>query len=615
MSQGPQRALSWMAAGTAVFLLLLGGVLAVSFVQLDEFASEAHAQGDAATLRVHSQRIALASLALRDARDADERARWQQRLAESVQAFDRIQTALVEGQGLVDEHGGVYWHHPIRDQAIAREVQAAWQRWRLALGPLLAPAPGEPAVAAASDAALAQSQPLLDLLTRQEAVVAGELRADLARFRNGQLGAIAALGLVFGVLAFVTLGHMRRLGVQQREQVEATASARERAEQASQAKTQFLARMSHELRTPLNAVLGLSQLLRSELAEGRKLSSQHLATIEDAGRHLLALIDDTLDLARIEAGQMSVRCTPLRLSSVMTGATLACRADADRQGVRLSMRFDADDPETLYAEGDAVRVRQVLINLISNAIKYNRRGGSVDVMGLARGADAVGVRVSDDGPGMTEPQVAQLFQPFNRLGAEEGGVSGTGIGLSIAKRLAHLMHGDIEVRSTPGRGSVFTLVLPRAEYDSGFSATQPAPLETLAESEIGEGATLLYVEDNEVNIIVFEACLARRPGIRLLVARDADQAMRLARANAIDLVVLDLNLPDTNGLALYRMLRQMPQHHSLRAALLTADALPATAEAARRVGISRVWTKPLDPAALLAEIDEVLAERGVVTSP
>jgi signal transduction histidine kinase/ActR/RegA family two-component response regulator len=602
-----------MAAGTAAFLLALVGVLVFSVMRLDELGSQGHALSAAASLRAHSQRVALASLALRDARDAAGRLAWQQRLRESVQALDRTEVAFVEGRPHVDGHGRAFTHGPMRDQAVAREALATWQRWRSALDPLLAPASDGQATGAAFDAAMQHSEQLLDLLTRQEAIVEAELRAELATFRNVQLGAIAAFGLVFGVLAFVALAHMRRLGLQQREQVEATSAARERAEQASLAKSQFLARMSHELRTPLNAVLGLSQLLRSELAEGRKVSTQHLGTIEEAGRHLLALIDDTLDLARIEAGQMNVRNAPLRLAPVISGAALACRADADRAGVRLSMQVDAAEGDALHAVGDAVRVRQVLINLISNAIKYNRRGGSVEVTALTRGADAACVRVSDDGPGLTEAQLAQLFEPYNRLGAEQGGVSGTGIGLSIAKRLAQLMDGAIEVRSTPGRGSAFTLVLPRAQPDSGFSATQPAPQDALAESEVGHGATLLYVEDNEVNIIVFEACLARRPGIRLLVARDADQAMALARANTIDLAVLDLNLPDTNGLALYRMLRQMPQHRSLSAALLTADALPATAEAARRVGIERVWTKPLDPAALLAEIDDVLAERGIVT--
>ena len=434
------------------------------------------------------------------------------------------------------------------------------------------------------------------------------LHEQATRFNALQLGALSLLGLVFGVLAFISL---RRLGVQEAERErtrQALEAARDQAEEASRAKSQFLARMSHELRTPLNAVLGLSQVMRSApgaLDSGQRL---HLQTIEQAGRHLLALIDDTLDLARIESGELRVERVAVNLASTVAAVRLALAPLAAGAGVTVqpAVQLEANEP---WVWADAVRVRQVLLNLVSNAIKYNRTGGSVRVVFELVDAHWA-VHVIDDGKGLSAQQMAHLFEPYNRLGAENSRVPGTGIGLAIARSMVGLMGGRLSADSTVGQGTRFTLELSALAAAEAHDAGPVTDFGTLAPSARGQGASLLYVEDNEVNVVVFEACLARRPGVALHVARDGAQALELVQSVRFDLLVLDLNLPDTNGFDLLAALRA--ESVAAPAALLTADAMPATAERARACGFDAVWTKPVDPGRLLGQIDRLLEEHAGV---
>ena len=436
------------------------------------------------------------------------------------------------------------------------------------------------------------------------------LHGQATRFNALQLGALSLLGLLFGVLAFISL---RRLGVHEAERERtrlALEAARDQAEEASRAKSQFLARMSHELRTPLNAVLGLSQVMRSApgaLDSGQRL---HLQTIEQAGRHLLALIDDTLDLARIESGEVRVERVAVNLASTAAAVRLALAPMAAGAGVTVqpAVQLEAHEP---WVWADAVRVRQVLLNLVSNAIKYNRTGGSVRVV-FELVDDHWAVHVIDDGKGLSAQQMAHLFEPYNRLGAENSRVPGTGIGLAIARSMVGLMGGRLCADSTLGQGSRFTLELPALAPAEAHDAGPATDFGALAPSERGQGASLLYVEDNEVNVVVFEACLARRPGVALHVARDGAQALEMVQSVRFDLLVLDLNLPDTNGFDLLAALRA--EGVAATAALLTADAMPATAERARASGFEAVWTKPVDPGRLLGQIDRLLEEHAGVSA-
>jgi CheY-like chemotaxis protein len=384
------------------------------------------------------------------------------------------------------------------------------------------------------------------------------------------------------------------------EQAQAQAVAA--AERANRAKSEFLSHMSHELRTPLNGVLGFAQLLRASVTGLGPRERDWLRTIEHSSRHLAALVDDVLDHSRIEAGEMRVQRDVIDLAALAGEVRKTVQASARDRGITLRL---AGGPGPLHAWGDSLRARQVLLNLAGNAVKYNRRGGQVEI-GLQAGDGCVRVSVTDDGPGLSADQLAQLFKPYERLGAERGHVQGTGIGLSIARRLAQLMDGDIVVQSEPGRGSRFTLWLPAAAAQGGDADPATTDFGALAASDRAAGYRVLYAEDNEVNRLVFEACLARRPGIELHLAHDGREALALAGSLGFDLVVLDLNLPDVDGLSLARALQAQPAQRDARLALLTADAAPETVKAARACGISRVWRKPFDAADLLAQIDDAL---------
>ena len=374
------------------------------------------------------------------------------------------------------------------------------------------------------------------------------------------------------------------------------------AERANRAKSRFMSSMSHELRTPLNAVLGLAQMLRGQGRQGSEQLQLHLRTIADAGKDLLSLVDETLDLSRIDAGDMRVSCQPVNLAEMVAMVRGSVAAMADAQGVTLAPTPSVRD---LWVQADPVRMRQVLLNLLSNAIKYNRRGGGVLVRLVRRGSDAQLV-VQDTGLGMTPEQQAQLFQPFNRLGAEHSGVPGTGIGLSIAHGLVALMGGRMDVRSQPNVGSEFMVWLPMVDAPAEPVQLPANSCYGALEVEPDLQGALLYVEDNEVNILVFEACLARRPGVKLLVARNGAEAMELAAREKVDLVVLDLNLPDQSGLQLADELRLLPDLGSVPMVLLTADATTQTAQRAHAHQMQRVWHKPFDAARLLRDVDQLL---------
>jgi PAS domain S-box-containing protein len=369
------------------------------------------------------------------------------------------------------------------------------------------------------------------------------------------------------------------------------------AERANAAKTEFLSRMSHELRTPLNAVLGFAQLLRMDrhapLAGSQRQRVQH---IERAGAHLLAMINDVLDLSRIEAGAVSLSIETLQVQPVVDEA-LEMVANAAREA-GVTLHHAAGPPA--YLRGDRVRLRQVLVNLLSNAIKYNRRGGRVDVSGRSDG-DAVLLCVVDSGRGLEESQRLQLFQPFNRLGAERSDVEGTGIGLVITRRLVEMMRGCIEVSSRPGVGSVFSVRLPRAE--------RPVTLVTGVDAGRGDVDNdgrllrLLYVEDNPINVELVRQVLSLRPRVHLTVADCGARGIALARGERPDLLLVDMQLGDMSGLELAEALDRDPGTAAIPRVALSADAMPERVQAAQQRGFAPYLTKPLDVAALLRCVD------------
>jgi hypothetical protein len=373
------------------------------------------------------------------------------------------------------------------------------------------------------------------------------------------------------------------------------------AQREVQSKARFLARMSHELRTPLNAVLGFTQLLLGDGERAGAASRQRrLAHIRSAGQHLLSLIDDVLDLSRLEGGEVTIELAPAPLRPLVEQVLPLVEPLLREHGVKVVVA--AIDAVPL---ADATRLRQVLLNLLTNAAKYNRTGGTVTVS--AETADGVVlVRVADTGRGMTPEQQRHLFEPFNRLGAEASNVEGTGIGLAIVKALVERMGGTVEVTSSAGIGSTFKLRLRDGAHAPPVPLEQASPQAlALAASagRVGLGGTVLYVEDNPVNAMIVAELLARRSDLTLHIATDGLSGVAMALQYKPDLVLLDMQLPDIDGHDVFERLQADCETASIPCIALSANAMPADIDHALRVGFSDYWTKPLDFRAFMASID------------
>jgi len=379
--------------------------------------------------------------------------------------------------------------------------------------------------------------------------------------------------------------------------------AREAAEAANQAKTEFLSRMSHELRTPMNAILGFTQLMQMDAAEPLSPAQRGRAQqIAQAGWHLLAMINDTLDLSRIEAGSLKLEPVVLELAPLLARALALVQQNAAERGLAINQRLD---PAALRLMGDPTRVTQVLTNLLSNAVKYNRPGGSVSIETAAAEPGWVEVAVQDTGLGLTDEQLAGLFQPFNRLGRERSGLPGTGIGLVISRRLAEMMGGSLRAEAIAGPGARFVLRLPAA---TAPTVTVMAPLPTEpAEPQAGPHRRVLYVEDNSLNADVMRGILEQRPGLELEVATTVEAGLRALRQRPPALLLLDWELPDGDGLALLQRLREPGGAPPPPVIVVSANAQPEQIALARTAGAGHYLTKPLDVRELLALVDELLA--------
>ena len=385
--------------------------------------------------------------------------------------------------------------------------------------------------------------------------------------------------------------------------LEESKRAREGAEAANRAKSEFLSRMSHELRTPLNAMLGFSQLL--ELDRRQPLAAHQFewtTQIRQAGWHLLHMINDTLDLARIESGHIEVDTHPLDLGELVTAVVALLAHNAEQRGIGIDVRlFEGASA----VRGDRTRVKQVLTNLLSNAIKYNVDGGRVLISSHATARDMVALEISDTGEGMDATQLAQLFQPFNRLGRESGPVEGTGIGLVISLRLAELMGGTLRARSTRGGGSTFTLELPRV-------AAPPQPLPDGDEGDLPDATyhqrIVHYIEDNETNAEVMRGIMALRPQVRLEVSALGLDGLAAIRQSRPSLILLDMHLPDIDGLELLRHLQADPETAEIPVIVVSADANGARIDEAIAAGATHYLTKPVNVAQFLAALDEMLEQ-------
>ncbi len=368
--------------------------------------------------------------------------------------------------------------------------------------------------------------------------------------------------------------------------------AKSAAEKANLAKSDFLSSMSHELRSPLNAILGFAQLMESSSPLPTDSQKECIAQILQAGWHLLKLINEILDLAVIEAGKVSLSTEPVSLGEVMSECQTMLEPEAQQRGI--SMTFPAFDNPS-FVSADRTRLKQVVINLLSNAIKYNKDQGTVAVGCRTISPERIRISVTDSGAGLTSEKLDQLFQPFNRLGQQEtGGVSGTGIGLVVTKRLVELMGGVLGVESTSGAGSVFWFELisipaPQIVFESSAPAAQD-------ESSVPIGApqhTLLYVEDNQANMKLVEQIIARRPDIKLLTAANGILGVEAARSARPTVILMDINLPGISGVRAMEILREDPSTSHIPIIALSANANPRDIELCLAKGFFRYLTKPI----------------------
>lgn len=380
------------------------------------------------------------------------------------------------------------------------------------------------------------------------------------------------------------------------------------AEQAGRAQAEFLARISHELRTPLNAVLGFAQLLSADDALGLKPHQRRqLDHIESAGRSLLSLINEVLDLTHIESGRLPLKVQPLDLRPVVEESLGMVEVMAQRDGIALRVQVDGQ----LRVMADRRRLVQCLVNLLTNAIKYNRSGGQVALVASPlRRTREVRIDVRDTGSGFTPSQMNHLFEPFNRLGAEQGATEGSGLGLVIVRGLAERMGGHLSVESEPGQGTCFTLRLPAPDPADGEPPprTDPIPIDTAPPpTPSGAPRRVLYVEDNSVNVMLMQAIFDLRPALALEVACTGAEGLAKALADPPALLLLDLGLPDVDGVTLLGQLRGQGVLADIPAVAVSADALSADIQRALAAGFKAYWTKPLDLRKTLEALDALMA--------
>jgi PAS domain S-box-containing protein len=377
------------------------------------------------------------------------------------------------------------------------------------------------------------------------------------------------------------------------------------AEQASTAKSEFLSRMSHELRTPLNSVLGFAQLLAMDDLQGEQ--GEAVEHILRAGAHLLDLIDEVLDIARIESGRLELSMEPVVVTQVVDDAVDLTRPSAAERGIAVEVDLRHCPPET-HVRADRQRLLQVLLNLLSNGVKYNLAEGRVSVSvrlegGLAR------ISVADTGPGIAPEDVERVFRPFDRLGAERSGVEGTGVGLTVSKHLVEQMGGTIELRSEPGAGATFTVSLATLATDEPREQPGSGNVLPWRGETTGEALRVLHIEDNLANLELVEQVLLRAGAIELRAAMFGGLGLELAREQPPDLVLLDMHLPDMAGTEVIERLRSRPETAEVPIVVVSADATARQVQGLRGSEVLAYLTKPIDVQELLRVVELVSSRR------
>ncbi|WP_170315579.1 ATP-binding protein [Nakamurella deserti] len=384
--------------------------------------------------------------------------------------------------------------------------------------------------------------------------------------------------------------------------LEELATARDQALTATHTKNSFLSRTSHELRTPLNAILGFAQLLEmSDLDEEDRESAEH---IHQAGRHLLALINELIDISRVESGDLQVSMEPISVARVTREVVALVGPLAAARQITIYNRIT--DP-AVAVSADYQRLKQVLVNLVSNAIKYNRHAGEITLDHRRTADGVIELRVTDTGQGLSEADQERIWMPFERLDADRGPIEGTGIGLPLARALAEAMHGTLTVRSTVGQGSTFTVGLPVADDIVAADARSPQSqsVPPAQAGTLGRSLTVLSIEDNMANSQVLDRIFRTWTDVSLIATDNAESGLELAVDHRPDLILLDLHLPGMSGEEAFQRLRADPGTTSIPIVVLSADATPGTVRRLLARGASAYLTKPLDLPSLYQVLEDV----------
>ncbi len=379
--------------------------------------------------------------------------------------------------------------------------------------------------------------------------------------------------------------------------------AKEEAEDANRAKSEFLSRISHELRTPMNAILGFSQLMEMDMDDPLSESHQErLNEILKAGNHLLELINEVLDLSRIEAGKLTLSIEDVDVKKVLEETLTLILPMAEKKGISVQNNIE----DNTFVRADHTKFKQVLLNLLSNAVKYNVENGSVILNIENTGDGRVRIFLKDTGNGLTQEQQDTIFEPFNRLDADQTEIEGTGIGLTITRRLMDLMDGSIDITSAPGKGSTFTLEFKKGE--------ETPHSETLAVSHSNRAETdsplkqhkVLYVEDNPANLALVEQLLKPQKNIELLKAPQAQIGIDLARAHRPDLILMDINLPEMDGIEAFKRLQAHEETRNIPVIAVSANAMESDIKKAHATGFCAYITKPFVLKIFLDEVNRIL---------
>ena len=434
----------------------------------------------------------------------------------------------------------------------------------------------------------------------------------VAHARSGKLTAVSFNATTFydrdrklqGVFAAARdITESKRLELALQEKNQELESARLVADKANLAKSEFLSSMSHELRSPLNAILGFAQLMESDPVPQSPAQKDWAAQILKAGWHLLQLINEILDLAKVESGQMTISQEPVSLAEVLLECRTMIEPQAQEHSIQLSFPTFSSP---VFVRADRTRLKQVLINLLSNAIKYNSEPGMIDVKCSEESNGSVRTSIMDSGIGLSPEQLQELFVPFNRLGQDEGSEQGTGIGLVVAKRLVELMEGVIGVESSVGKGSVFWFELASiADPEIVGSNDAPEPVKAQSVRE-PQPYTLLYVEDNPPNMQLVEQIIARYPEIKMLSAEDAESGIEIARQSLPEVILMDINLPGISGIEAMQALREDPLTASIPIIAISADAMQLDIDHGMEAGFFRYLTKPIKVDELMEALNQAL---------